>query len=438
MFQLDYLSVQIGEALLCALGAYFSWTSFRGRLPKRIPLALVVLYGYWFACIGSNFLRWAFGQWTALAVIDDGEYLFGATVWCVIMGIFTYAYLAATPFGDDVRAKPRPLVFPSEKRTLSRKAIAYCILVFGFGLTIYFLNPFRTVDFNLLTPSSVEEIVMGGLMISSVATMIAAAPVAGILLHRPLLGFLAVGTVTWLLANSGSKAIGAVFSGYMAALAFRNRRSMKLTAASWFLIPILLVGSVAAFRYAQTVRAGPSDDPVSLADSVGAAVVRFTQHDVFVVLWANPDFTASIRSNYVLAQITGFIPGFLWPDKPPNPAYEINDFCAFGNTSAASVSVFGTLLIAAGRPWLFLLTAILGVYACRFDQFLQRSRDFGILEWNHFYMLVSIFETVYVLAVPAFILTFLIRRIGSAQRTHRSVRRPLLLSPNCALPSGKQ
>ena len=123
-----------------------------------------------------------------------------------------------------------------------------------------------------------------------------------------------------------------------------------------------------------------------------------------------------------IATVLGFLPGFLFPDKPLNPAYEITTTLWLSRSRLASTPAwFGSLLMLV-QDWLY--WPALGIASwlmCKLDGLICRSSDSeGIrldYEWLYIQSLVMIFEATYVVAVYQIAIIILWRFLAARART---------------------
>jgi hypothetical protein len=356
------------------------------------PFLMVVL-GYSVLCAVSNLMRESALDRTALWVIPKDEYLRGTLMWWLSLFSATAAYLAVHARFRNVSRTRRPSV-----RSSRCPAEYFYAALFLVGLTAFAFNPYRNVVYGHLNPSSPDVILIGGLLVGGIFTMMLTAGALGLFLLQPVWGAIPAAAAVGILTYSGSKGISALFVIYVAYVIWRMRHGRLVWKIASFLLPLVIYGSGLALREAVVFRYGGSEVPASAA--VSMAISRFSQEEVFAVLWANPEWVSDFRPLYSLAQVTAFVPGFLWSGKPHNPAYEIDALYARnGPVSAASPSVFGSLLIMCGRWGLLPSVVLLGVILSFLDRRTAAFGNYHEIEWTYVYSIAMIFETVYVLAV---------------------------------------
>ena len=396
-----YTVTQYVQLALCIL--YYLLASAALRLRRttwgRSPLLMVCL-GYAVACAGSNLMRALSLDRTAQWVIPEQEYLKGTVVWWLSLFSVTAGYLAIRP-----RSGKAPDSFRSAALAHRNRPEQFYAALFVVGLTAFAFNPYRKVDFGHLNPSSPEAILIGGLLVGGIFTMMLTAGALGLFIVQPVWGVLPVALTVGILTYSGSKAIGAVLVVYVAYLIWKMRTRRFAWKLANLLLPLVIYASGLALRQASTFRYGSSD--IGFSRAVTTAVHRFTQQDVVAVLWGNPEWVSDFAGRYSYAQVASFVPGFLWSGKPRNPAYEINALYAWhGSVSAASPSMFGSLLIMCGR-WCFLpAIALLGAILARLDRRISTFPHYREVEWTYLYSVAMMFETVFVLALFGFALTW--------------------------------
>lgn len=396
-----YTFAQYVQLALCVL--YFVLTSAALRLRRstwgRSPFLLLCL-GYSVACAASNLMRAHSLDRTAQWVIAEEDYLRGTVVWWLSLISLTVGYLAIRMRHPKKVETPRPAARASRNRPEQFYAVLFVV-----GLTAFAFNPYRNVDFGHLNPSSPEAILIGGLLVSGVFTMMLTAGSLGLFIVQPVWGVLPVAATVGILTYSGSKGIGALLVIYIAYLIWKMRARRFAWRLANLLLPLVIYASGLALRQATMFRYGSSG--LGLSGAVSMSLSRFTQQDVVAVLWANGDWMSDFSPRYSFAQVASFVPGFLWSDKPRNPAYEINALYArHGSVSAASPSVFGSLLIVFGPWWFLPAIALLGAILARLDRRISAFAHYREIEWTYLYSIAMMFETVYVLALFGFALTW--------------------------------
>lgn len=209
-------------------------------------------------------------------------------------------------------------------------------------------NPYSGVDFGTQTASTETELQVGGLLIDGILTYCYTAFALAFLTLSFSAGipFFLIGV--FFLIATGSKGMAA---GYVvfAFFALRKRNSLPSQAVSKgrlvFYGAIATGLSLTALTLATRLRFGTDD--VSVLSALMSSVGRFTQQDVAAVVFSLDLWLSGFRWEYISGTLYAFIPGFIFPDKPINPAYEINNVYGGGFT-AASASIFGSLLIIFG------------------------------------------------------------------------------------------
>ncbi|MGD0693668.1 MAG: hypothetical protein ABSB82_02320 [Terriglobia bacterium] len=438
---MDYPTLQVFQLILCGI-LFFSARRYlrRSRISFSEAPVLIVLIGYFFVCALSNLFRYEAGVYVAVDTISDGSY-FAATLWWCLSVVLTWAvYLATARRLCRWRTKQRGTEQSgpaSSKENVPLSAYKYyggaLVLIL---VTIYF-NPFSGRQYGIFEPRSLGELEVGGLLIEGVLFAIFSGLAIALTRGALFWAIPCLAIAGWQFAISGSKGMAAVFVGYLAAYFWRFRRLPQLRGRATLLaialglaiVPALLVGVQHRFH----------DPNVTIADAFAGSLGRFTQQDVASVLWTASDWRNSFRSEYIRDNIRSFLPGFLFPDKPINPGYYINQMYvgSGGPVSAASASFFGSLLIVApGWAYWVVLTPI-AVLLGALDWFFSNPASVGDLrfhyEWLYIVDLVGWFETTYVSALAILVALALWRYsllyLSQGSVRNARIRRRRILAP---------
>jgi hypothetical protein len=410
---MDYGQAQCVQLGLCAIYCLVvrAFLQRSGSTWRQSPFLSLCL-GYSVACAASNFMRYSMQDRTALGVIGEQEYIEGTVVWWVCLTLTTAGYCALHRRRGATSCS-QPMTTAGSRGRLE----TFYGLISAVGLIGFLTNPYRNVNYGNLNPSSPEAIVIGGLMVGGIFTMILATGAVGLFIVRPTLGYIPLLLTIFLFTYSGSKGMSAVLVLYIVYLTWKMKTRRPVWKVLRLLLPLMIYAVGLVLTLAVSFRGGGSD--VRLSNAASTSLTRFTQQDVVAVLWANPDWMRESRNSYVFAQFASFVPGSLWHDKPRNPAYQVNALYApGGSVTAASVSVFGSLLIACGR-WAFLPPLIvLGFLLAKLDRYVCSFPNYLELEWTYVFSLVMILETVYVLAFLGMLLTLFCLRVNLTVHLH--------------------
>lgn len=300
----------------------------------------------------SNLIRSSLGHHTALDVIGSQEYVVASIWWFCSITLFSVFYcIARAPnlrnaIATNAAATNNGTAVQEQRIKFVQKRIYFTILMLL--LIAKLANPYSGVDFGTQTASTETELQVGGLLIDGILTYTYTAFALAFLTLSFFAGipFFLIGV--FFLIATGSKGMAA---GYVvfAFFALRKRNSLPSQAVSKgrlvFYGAIATGLSLTALTLATRLRFGTDD--VSVLSALMSSVGRFTQQDVAAVVFSLDLWLSGFRWEYISGTLYAFIPGFIFPDKPINPAYEINNVYGGGFT-AASASIFGSLLIIFG------------------------------------------------------------------------------------------
>jgi len=400
---MDYAQWQYFQVSLSSALAIYVFLTVRRRQIGIIQAPYVwVVIGYGIVSPLSNLIRWSTNDFVSLNTIAASDYDQASLVWCasLILTVGVYVW--------RLESEKRVSTISNERLAIPNRANSYTIGLIALTV-LYLLNPVRGNDFGTLEPRSMNDLSVGGLLVGAILFNVIATFAAILLRYSTWSGLLATSAVAWAYSQSGSKGIVAVYLLYMVVNILRQPRQGLWRHLAKPLALVVLLSIVIALPAAVERRSG---ETVSLAAALQAAGGRFTQQDVFSVLWAFPDWRQSFARTYVEGNLLGFVPGVLFPDKPFNPAYQITNlfFGGAGPISAASPSLFGALLIVF-QDWLYWPILLLATsLICKMDWLLCRSQrgeksrfDY---EWLYISSLVALFETSFVVASYQLIITF--------------------------------
>ena len=424
-----YIWLQAGQTVLCLIALLFCSLKLRrsGLTWRECPF-LLILFGYWPACIASNCFHYVNTDFPARSVMEDGDMLAGTSVLIAAYLLSAVGYLAS-------RRRERPdnsqgIVPDAVRNQGGLIDVAALVLVLG-GLVTLAINPYRAGDFGIYDNTSTANLRVGGLLLSGVSLIAASAGITPLILRHPWFGIPCLAAVFLELTRSGSKAQGAVFALYVAMVFWQARRSQMVRQSRKAFAVMLCLFIPWSLSEASKVRFRKSDG--NLLAAASTAVGRFTQQEVFSVLAAQDDWRREFRVQYIVDNIASFVPGFLWSGKPINPAYEINRLYApHGAISAASPSVFGSFLIGGGIAAALFGALLLGRLFASFDRRMVRRPWYLYLEWTYAGMVISVYETTF---VPALI-QWMIMAALDWMCARATVKSDMQLRPGFVSPAG--
>ena len=388
--------IQIGaSAVMLLVGRAF--LKINSRTLTEAPF-LPVVSGYIAASAMSNLIRYRTDDITALRGITEKEYSEATSWWLCSAALFLFVYLLIVSLLGARPSRGADRVMNLLKGMRSRYIFVVIVL-----LVSYFLNPFRLRDYGVLTATTSADLQVGGLLISGFLTQLIAAVSLPIALARLWSGlpFLAI-SVAILLAT-GSKAIAAVYVVVCGFKAHTTERSstrfsgLKRKIRSWFVLAIL--GACAGLLVVVSVSKRFNSSDVSLKSAMSASVVRFTQQDVASMIYARSEWRSELSRRYVRDTLYSFVPGFIWPGKPHNPAYEINALWG-QNFTAASPSLFGALFLACNGAWYWSLLMFSGLSLGLIDGVTLRAQGIELsshLHWLSIFNTAMLFEANFVI-----------------------------------------
>ena len=390
-----YVRIQIGQVLAWLICLTITHRSLKSsKIGWRRSPFLVICFGYYAASVASNLMRYLSNDRTVLSVMGGEDYLAGTLAWYGCLVVATAAYLVVRKRNN--RNMQRFGAIAGVLRD-SRLELIY-VAIFLSGLIGYFANPFRSTDFGHLAPTSYNSILMGGLMVAGVCLTVANAGAVPLLFVRPALGIPCLTAIILLFTFSGSKALGAVFTLYVAAILYKSSPQRGMRTLRLALVPMCIYGAFLSLMAATNYRFKNSDATSSGAGA--AAIGRFTHQEVFAVVWANAEWRSDMRERYLLGQLTSIVPGFLWDGKPRNPALEINQlYVNRGSPGAASPFVFGSLLLCTGSFGVFFVIPIFAGGMALLDAHICDLRRYPHLEWTYCFSIIMMVETVFLIPV---------------------------------------
>jgi hypothetical protein len=412
--EISYLQLQLMQIVfgLVLFGVIYSRLRKRGTPISQVPF-LIVLIGYVLASAISNALRELTYDWTALRKIGALDYLVATVWWCASVCLTVVFYFAGShsKFGRVKKPWAEHAAAPMVMKTLSLARTPYIIVGFLVLGSIY-LNPFRNTDFGVLTARSESDLVVGGLLTASLLAALFSGISIPLFLSNIWLGLGAVGISIVLFVGTGSKGMAPIFLLMTVWTLIRYRSLPTLRQSRYLfrlLLPLFALSIPLVLLY--SVRNRFQTDSIDLTQAISAALGRFTQQDVAAVIQQSGTWREAFREEYLRGVILSFVPGFLWPGKPINPAYAINSLYSYGFT-AASPSLFGSLLIGTSDWAYWLVLPVISYGIGIFDNYFAGTRSAEIrvhYEWYLIYSWCALFEGNWVIWVVQ-ILTLLLWR----------------------------
>ena len=401
---------QIGLSLALAV---LVWITIRRRqiAMDEVPFVWVVI-GYAIASALANLVHWNSGDYRAVgSVITSSDYGQATVWWCASLMVTIIAYLQWLKSEKRVRASPE------RKTSIPNRGGPYMLALIVVAV-LYMSNPFRGVDFGTQNAPSVSDMRIGGLLVGGMIFVVFATLAVSLLRYAPLVGLSATLAAIWVYIQAGSKGMGAVYALYAATWVWRHRHQRPWKYLAKPVVGAFLLLAAVALPAGVGVRAGVT---VSLAQSLSHAVGRFTLQDVASVVWSSPDWRISFAPVYVQSTLLGFIPGFIFPEKPFNPTYQITAlYYGVERPTSASPALFGAVLIVV-QDWLYWPALMLITFLVfKMDKSLCRSMRAARVrfdyEWLYFTGLVALFEMNVVVGSVQIIFAFAWRYLLTGTR----------------------
>lgn len=389
---MSYPEWQYVQMALSIFWSIISWIVIRNKKINLSGILFVwIVIGYNFACGFSNLLRWDQGQYTAASLISSMDYDRATIWWCVSVSVAIGFYLTSL----ERRSK---ICGTSNDQIDARLGKIY-LFIAVLLLAAFFINPYRAVDFGIFRAARTGDLGVGGFLVSGLILGPLASIASGLLRYSRLMGITFSSITILLFSQTESKAVAVAYLIYLAVFIWTQRKRNLWKKLSIPIAGILLLLATLTLPITVGKRAGRS---VTLEESVTASLYRFTIQDAASVVWASPVWRAEYGPTYFINTLSGFLPGTLFPNKPINPAYEINSLYLGGGgyVSAANPSLFGSILLVFG-DWFYWPVLLICVYIfmsidrffCRDTVVLSIRFDYS---WLYFYTMAMIFESNFV------------------------------------------
>lgn len=402
MFQLIQISI-IAHSLLIFIIMYFF--ARKRQFPiYNFGFCLVVL-AYSALSGMSNIIRDSIGHYTSLRAISEEEYSSAAQWWILSITLYCGIYFLTrsenfrSAGGDLQHSYIRKYHGFDDFRNTSAVYVIFTLSIFI--LSLKFFNPYSKLDFGTITASSYNDLQVGGLLVDGILTYIYTALALAILPLSLWFGIPSVLLATYFLFATGSKgmAAGYIIFVYFAFQSRNNSNKIKITYLRKYL---LMAGAIlfASMLVVYSSRTRFGEDDISLISALSSSVGRFTQQDVSAVVYTFDEWRSAFQIEYVKGNLLAFLPGFLFPLKPINPAYEINNIYG-GNFTAASPSIFGALFIIFNTYGYWIALPIFSYLSGKFDNRIHnngyRMNNVGYA-WLILQFYVAILEANFVIA----------------------------------------
>ena len=394
--------------------------SYRFISKKKISVRqfpfLNVLVLYFVLSALSNLLRSKLNHHNAENIIGLESYGYSLIWWLLSAFLFAIIYIRTVSknlkFNKSVN-NSLILSFSHENSLLFILKKLY-ILISIILVILIFLNPFSGSDYGVLSAKDESDLKVGGLLIGGLLLILLTSIVIPLLLVSPLFSISGIIFCVVMMINSGSKGMAGAYIVYIIfylikykhySPVFKNNNLRKI------FIGVSLISIPFIITLANQLRFG--DSSIGLLESLMSVVGRFTQQDVASVIFSKDEWRENFRFEYNLGMISSFIPGFIYPGKPLNPAYAINEIYGMGFT-AASPSLFGSLLISTYFTFYWPLLVFLAFIIGKIEGIFTSSKKINCLphfEWYLLYSWISLFEGNFVIWIFQLSVLFVWRKI---------------------------
>jgi hypothetical protein len=380
------------------------------------PFGLCIL-GYGILCSSSSLYRAESGVLLSIDRIEPRQFVL-AIIWLLsAQSALLLAYILG------VRTKRRFELRLHDICETDRKAIyKVCFIVGLILLIINVINPFASKDYGMLTAVNKSGLETGGAMFGMFVFHPLAALVPAIYLFNKICGaaFGIYIIVSFILSGSKGNAAAYLFIALMQINILQRKRLQKqvknllgsIFKRGWML---LAYSSIAAVLITLSVSARYGDNKLNFKESIGGTLIRFNHHDLAEILYSETAWRENARFEYISNIFQSFVPGIFWKDKPLNFAYEINSLTG-SNFTAASPSIYGSVLLIADNTLFFPCIFILGLVLGYSDRVLRTLLKINISEgiaWILVYTSCMIMEANWVLFICFYTCIYGVRALVS-------------------------